>query len=357
LNRTTTTSTSYFQPFQTCLRRQITRMKLLLIGGTGNISAECAALLHQRRHEVLILTRGRSAVPAQYHAIQADRKNLAAMRAALKGHEPDVVINFIGFEPADVDLDYELFRDAVRQYIFISSTTVYARPPASLPFTEDAALGNPWWDYAQKKVLCEQSLRQRHQENGFPLTIVRPSHTYSKRWIPNPVGSSSYTFAARLEQGKPVFVPDDGENPWTLTSATDFAVGLVGLIGNPKAIGEAFHITSDEVLTWNQIYSEIAAALGVSSPEILKIPTEFICQAMPSMIGPLKGDKAHPGVFDTSKIKRFVPEFRCVKPFRFGIRESVAWLREHPEQQNLNPQFDETIERVITAWRKAERSA
>jgi nucleoside-diphosphate-sugar epimerase len=326
-------------------------MKILFIGGTGNISAECAALLYGRGHEILVLSRGQTAVPSEYRAIRADRKDLAAMRAALKGVEPDVVLNFLGYDVPDVQMDYELFQGAVRQYVFISSTVVYARPPRNLPLTEDAPLGNPWWDYAQKKLACEQWLQQRRQDTGFPLTIVRPSHTYSKRWIPNAVSSGSYTFAARLEQGKPVYVHDDGQSPWTLTTAADFAVGLAGLLCRAEAIGEAFHITSDEVLTWNQIYAEIAAALGVQSPQIVKVPTDFICQVAPQMTGTLKGDKAHPGVFDNSKIKRFVPEFRCCTLFRQGVRESVCWLREHPDQQNLKPELDALIEKVLTAWK------
>ena len=326
-------------------------MKILFIGGTGNISAECAALLYGRGHEILVLSRGQTAEPSEYRAIRADRKDLAAMRAALKGVEPDVVLNFLGYDVPDVQMDYELFQGAVRQYVFISSTVVYARPPRNLPLTEDAPLGNPWWDYAQKKLACEQWLQQRRQDTGFPLTIVRPSHTYSKRWIPNAVSSGSYTFAARLEQGKPVYVHDDGQSPWTLTTAADFAVGLAGLLCRAEAIGEAFHITSDEVLTWNQIYAEIAAALGVQSPQIVKVPTDFICQVAPQMTGTLKGDKAHPGVFDNSKIKRFVPEFRCCTLFRQGVRESVCWLREHPDQQNLKPELDALIEKVLTAWK------
>ena len=170
--------------------------------------------------------------------------------------------------------------------------------------------------------------------------------------MPNPVSSGSYTFAARLEQGKPVWIHDDGESPWTLTAAADFAVGLGGLVGKTEAIGEAFHITSDEVLTWSQIYAEIAAALGVKSPQIVKVPTDFICQVAPQLTGTLKGDKAHPGVFDNAKIKRFVPEFRCRIPFRQGVRQSVKWLREHPERQNLKPELDEMIEKVIRAWER-----
>jgi nucleoside-diphosphate-sugar epimerase len=325
-------------------------MIILFIGGTGNISADCAELLHKRGHQILILSRGQNQVPPEYRAVQADRKNPEAMRAALKGLEPEIVINFLGYELSDVEADCTLFNGHIRQYIFISSATVYEKPPRKIPVTEDALLENRWWDYAQKKIACENSLQQRSKESQFPLTIVRPSHTYSKLWVPNAISSSSYTFASRLEQGKPVFVHDNGETPWTLTASSDFAVGLAGLVGNEKAIGEAFHITSDEVLTWNQIYGEIADAVGAKSPQILKIPTDFVCKIAPELTGNLKGDKVHPGVFDNSRIKRFVPDFRARKPFRIGVRESVEWLRAHPEQQNLSPKVDGMIESVIAAW-------
>src|SRR5581483_7173777 len=301
-------------------------MKILFIGGTGNISAECARLLHERGHQITVLTRGRSVVPKGYQAVVADRRDRASMTQALQGLNPEVVANFLGYELTDVQLDAELFKGAVRQYIFISSATVYLKPPTKLPLTEEGPFGNPFWEYAQKKLACEEWLRRQHQENGFPVTIVRPSHTYSKLWVPNPVSSSSFTFAQRLEQGKPVFVPDQGESPWTLTAASDFAVGLAGLTVNPKAVGEAFHITSDEVLTWNQIVSEIATAVGAAAPVVVTVPTDFICKMAPQMTGSLKGDKSHPGIFDNSKIKRFVPDFHCRKPFHLGVRESVEWL-------------------------------
>jgi nucleoside-diphosphate-sugar epimerase len=328
-------------------------MRILFLGGTGNISAECAALLAERGHEIYVLTRGRSPVPAHYHALQADRRDPVALRAAVDAARPDVVINFLGYELADVQLDYQLLRGAVAQYIFISSATVYAKPPPRLPITEQTPVGNPLWDYAQKKLQCEQWLAQRWAEERFPVTIIRPSHTYSHRWIPNPISSSSYTFAARLEQGKPVFIPDDGQTPWTLTAASDFALGLAGLIGRADVLGETFHITSDEVLTWNQIYAEIAAALGVERPVIVKVPTDFICRVAPRLTGTLKGDKAHPGIFDNSKIKRFVPEFQCRKPFRDGIREAVAWLRTHLDQRHYNPEVDTMCDAVIAAWEQA----
>jgi nucleoside-diphosphate-sugar epimerase len=325
-------------------------MRVLLLGGTGNISADFAALLHELGHEVLVLTRGRQAVPPQYRAIAGDRKDLSSLRAALAGVRPDAVVDFLGYEVADMEIAIELFRGAVKQFIFISSATVYAKPPSRLPITEDLPVGNLWWDYAQKKLDCENRLLLAHVDDCFPVTVVRPSHTYSKWWIPNPVSSGSYTFAARLEQGRPVFVPDDGQNPWTLTATTDFAVGLAGLIGNRAAIGEVFHITSDEALTWNQICAEIAAALGVVQPKIVPIPTDFICKIAPQLTGNLKGDKSHPGVFDNSKIKRFVPGFQARKPFRVGVRESVAWLRDHPDHQNLRPDLDAMIDQVVAVW-------
>ena len=332
-------------------------MTVLFIGGTGNISADCEVLLHQRGHEILVLSRGQNQVPAEYRAIQADRKNPEAMRSALKGAKPDVVINFLGYELSDVEADYTLFKGTIRQYIFISSATVYEKPPRKIPVTEDAPLENKWWDYAQKKIACENWLQERAKESGFPLTIVRPSHTYSKLWVPNAISSSSYTFAKRLEDGKPVFVHKDGETPWTLTASSDFAAGLAGLVGNDKAIGEAFHITGDEVLTWNQIYMEIAVAVGAKSPQIAKIPTDFICKIAPELTGNLKGDKAHPGVFDNSKIKRFVPEFQTSKPFHIGVRESVTWLRGHPGQQNLSSKVDAMIDKVIAAWHSTPKRA
>jgi nucleoside-diphosphate-sugar epimerase len=325
-------------------------MKILFIGGTGNLSTDSAGLLHRRGHEVALLTRGHSPIPPEYQAVVADRKNAAAMQEALHGRMPDVVVNFLGFEPADVQLDHALFAGKVRQYVFISTTAAYAKPTPQLPITEETPLGNPFWDYAQKKEQCENWLREQWRASRFPVTIVRPSHTYSPRWFPNPVSSSGYTLAARLEAGKPVFVPGDGTNPWTLTATSDFAVGLAGLIGNEKAVGEAFHITSDEALTWNQIYAETAAALGVNSPRILKIPVEFICRHCPRLTGTVKGDKANPAIFDNSKIKRFVPEFWCRKSFRDGIRESVEWFRQHPDRKVVNPEADAAFDQVTAAW-------
>jgi nucleoside-diphosphate-sugar epimerase len=300
-----------------------------------------------------VVTRGKAPVPAECRSLTADRKNLEAMRRAIDGVQADAVINFLGYELSDIETDYALFKGKIRQYIFISTAMVYAKPHRQIPITEDAPLGNRYSDYAKNKLQCEQWLLERCVENSFPVTIVRPSHTYSKRWIPNVVSSAGYWFAARLEQGKPVFVPNDGENLWTLTATADFAVGLAGLVGNEKAIGERFHITSDEALSWNRIYTEIAAALGLEPPVIERIPVDFICERYPETIGSLKGDKAEPGVFDNAKINRFVPDFICRKPFAVRIRESVAWLRSHPEDRPPNPKADEFIDQVIAAWRES----
>ena len=331
-------------------------MKVLFIGGTGNLSADCAALMHERGHEVLVVSRGTTPVPAEYRTVLADYRNPESMRAAVAGLSVDVVINFLGFDVDDVRRDHELFHGDIGQYLFISSASVYEKPARVLPIVETSPLGNVWWDYARKKEACERWLIDRWENERFPVTIVRPSHTYSKRWIPNPVSSASYSFASRLERGLPVFVPDDGECPWTLTAADDFAVGLCGLAGNKEAQGHAFHITGDEVLTWNQIVATIASALGVESPDVAKVPVDFICRHAPSLTGTLKGDKAHPGVFDNSKIKSFVPDFLCRKSFHDGIRESVDWLRSDPARQNFNPQVDEMCDAVVHAWRENARS-
>ena len=324
-------------------------MRILFLGGTGNLSTACAALLHEQGHQVQILSRGRRPVPPHYLAIQGDRHDLPRLSDQIASANPEVVIDWIGFEPADLELTHAAFRGRLRQYIYISSATVYQRPVPRLPITESTPLGNPFWDYAQRKLACEEWLNGHR--DGFPCTIIRPSHTYSHLWVPNPVSSAGYSFAARLERSEPVYVPDDGTSLWTLTAATDFAVGVAGLVGREEALGEAFHITSDEALTWPQIIRETGAALGVE-PNIVPVPTDFICGVLPELKGNLKGDKANSLVFDNSKLIRIVPEFRSRKPFAVGIRESIAWLREHAGDHNLNPKVDATIGAVLSAWDK-----
>jgi len=319
-------------------------VKVLFIGGTGNISTDCAALLHQRGHEISLVTRGHAPVPAAYRAIPADRRD----RAALAGLTADVVINFLGYDLPDIETDHAVFAGKIGQYIFISTAMVYAKPHRCLPLTETVPLGNPFSDYAQKKLAQEQWLAARPD---FPVTIVRPSHTYGCRWFPNVVASAGWTFPARLEAGQPVFVPNAGTNPWTLTHTTDFAVGLAGLVGNNQAIGETFHITSDEALPWNRIYEVTAAALGVRLPAVEQIPVDFLCAHFPQFVNGIRGDKAEPGVFDNAKIKKFVPDFVCRKSFATGIRESVAWYAAHPGEKLVVAKTNALFDQVIAAWR------
>jgi nucleoside-diphosphate-sugar epimerase len=272
------------------------------------------------------------------------------MAAALAGRRFDAAVNFIGYDVPDVRLDADLLRGRVDQYVFVSTTVVYRKPPLRLPVTEDEPLGNAFSEYGRKKQACEEFLRDRLRTDGFPVTVVRPSHTYSCRWIPNPVTSVGYTVAARLEQGRPVFLQDDGQGLWTLTAAEDFAAGLAGLVGNPAAIGGCFHINSDEVLTWNRILAEIAMALGVERPEVVHVPTDFIAGIEPMMHDKLKGDKAHAGIYDTGRLRRLLPEFECRIPFRTGIRRAIAWFREDAARRQTDPQIDRVFDRVVTAW-------
>ena len=325
-------------------------LHILFLGGTGNISTAAVELLVARGHRVGVLTRGRQPLPAGAHALIADRHDEAAMRRAIGNDWPDVVINFIGYTPAEIALDHALFAGHIRHYIFISTTMVYAVPRRHLPLTEDTPRGNPLSPYAQQKHVCEDWLMEKWRTEKFPLTIVRPSHTYSARWIPNPIKSSSYTPVARLERGQPVFVHDDGQGLWTLTAASDFAVGLAGLVGRTETLGEAFHITSDEVLTWNQIYAELIRAAGVRDAQVLKIPSAFLCELLPALREKLPADKAEPGVFDNAKIKRFVPDFACRKNFRTGIAESIAWFHADPARQIHDAETEAIFDRACAAW-------
>ena len=323
---------------------------ILVLGGSGNLSTETAELLAVRGHRVSVATRGRRPAPAGVRALQADRQDPEALRRALREAEPEVVIDFLGYQTEDVARLHDLCAGRIRQYLFISTAMVYAKPHRQLPLTEASPRGNPFSPYAQRKQACEDWLLERWRSARFPVTIVRPSHTYSPRWIPNPVRSSSYTLLARLERSQPVFVHDGGRSLWTLTASSDFAVGLAGLVGRAEALGEAFHITSDEVQSWGQIYADILGAAGVRAPQVLDIPTPFICRVRPEMTERLPGDKAEPGVFDNSKIKQCVPDFICRKPFRAGIAEAVAWFRADPARQAVDPETDGIFADVCAAW-------
>ena len=323
-------------------------MRILCLGGTGNLSAECARRLLARGDEVTLLTRGRTPVPTDFVHLTADRHDPAAVEKALEGLPPfDAVCDFTTYNEADALQMLRHFRGRCRQYVFVSTVCVYARPPKRLPVTEEEPQGNVYSPYGQDKQRAEACFMEAFRKEGFPVTVVRPSHTYSERWLPNPVTSAGYTLAWRLENHLPVFIHDDGQNLWTLTDVRDFAVGFCGLVGLRESIGEAYQITSDMVLTWNQIMAEICLALGVTDPVIRHIPTERICAVEPMMTAKLLGDKATDGVFDCAKVKRAVPEFQCRIPFRDGVRDAVRWFRERPERQQPDSKVNAIFENIL----------
>lgn len=329
-------------------------MKVLFVGGTGNISRACVSVCLEQGFDVGVVTRGHTFVPEVCTSFSADRYDTDAMAAAVRSYAPEIVVNFLGFDIPELAIDYQVLAGRVSQYMFISSATVYAKPHEFVPVTETHPLGNRYSDYAAKKQRCEEWLFERYREDRFPVTVIRPSHTYSERWLPNIVKSAGYTFGDRLRTGRPVFLPGDGLSRWTVTSSRDFAAGLVGLVGNSDAVGQIYHITSDDAMTWREIFESTAEALGVSTPEILEIPVDCICRAHPPLTAGLKGDKAHDGVFDNSKIKSAVPAFAAKTSFAQGIAESVRWFDEDPVRRVLDPQTDAVFDRVIENW-KGER--
>jgi nucleoside-diphosphate-sugar epimerase len=319
-------------------------MKVLFIGGTGVISSACSELALARGIDLYLLNRGQSLrpVPAAARVLHADIRDPEQAHAALAGHAFDVVVDWIAFTPDQVAADVALFRGRTGQYIFISSATVYEKPPRRLPITESTPRGNPFWTYAGNKIACEERLEQAYRSEQFPVTIVRPSHTYDRTKLPT---LGYYTAIARLRAGKPAVVHGDGTSLWVLTHHRDFAMGFVGLLGNPRAVGEAFHITSDELLTWNQIYTLLAQAAG-AEPFLVHVPSEIIARFDPELGAGLLGDKAHSVIFDNSKIHRFVPDFAPTIPFAAGAAEIMAWHDADPARQIVNPALD----RLMDEW-------
>ena len=303
-------------------------MKVLFIGGTGIISSACSKLAIERGIDLYHLNRGKSAEIRNISGIKtliSDIRNLEETRKAIENQSFDVVVDFIAYEPANIENDIQLFSGKTRQFIFISSASVYQTPPETLPVTEETSLENPFWYYSRNKIACENMLRKAYAETGFPYTIVRPSHTYDKTKVPVMGG---YTTLQRMMQDLPVVAFGDGTSIWTLTHNTDFAVGLIGLFGNSAAINEAFHITSNELLTWNSIYKILADELQVV-PNLVYIPSEIIAQYDSEIGAGLLGDKTHSMIFDNSKIKRFVPDFNPQISFRQGAKEMVGWFKEN----------------------------
>ena len=331
-------------------------LNVLFIGGTGLISTACVDLAIARGMSVTLLNRGQRStdIPSQAKVIHADIKDEPATTAALAGRTWDVVINFIAFTPADIERDLRLFTGKTGQYIFISSASVYQKPATHYLITESTPLANPYWEYSRQKIAAEERLNHAIRESNFPGVIVRPSLTYGPSHIPIAFGSwgKSWTLVDRMLKGKPTIVHGDGQSLWVTTHRDDFAKGLVGLLGNPQTHGHAFHITTDEVLNWDQIYRIVAIAAGVPDAPMIHIASEFLIQHNPASAGGLLGDKAVSVVFDNSKLKRFVPDFVCTKPLAQGIRECIAWYRADPKRQVIDEPMNELHDKVIAAYLK-----
>jgi len=324
-------------------------MKILFIGGTGVISSACSQLAVERGIDLYLLNRGQTTirpVPQGATVLHGDIHDWASAVAALGDHTFDAVVEWNAYTPDQVAADIDMFYGRTGQYVFISSASAYQTPPASLPVTESTLLDNPFWDYSRDKLAGEAVLVQAYRDKKFPMTIVRPSHTYDRTKIPLFGG---YTTLERMRKGKKVIVYGDGTSLWTLTHHTDFAKGFVPLLGNRRAIGEAIHITSDEWLTWNQIYGAMADALGVE-PRLVHVPSELIAAFDPELGAGLLGDKSHSMIFDNSKLKRLVPGFAATIPFSQGAREIVAWYNADPARQVIDERIDALIDRIIAAY-------
>lgn len=332
-------------------------MKLLFVGGTGLISSACSALALERGFELTVLNRGQSRkhpLPAEAEWIAADANDPELAKREIGGRVFDVVVDWVGYTPAHIERDLTLFTGRARQFVFISSASVYQKPVSHYRITESTPLANPYWEYSRQKIACEERLMQAYREQGFPVTIVRPSLTYGPSQIPLCVGSweHPYTIIDRMKRGKPILVPGDGSSLWVLTWNADFAKGFLGLLGRQDTVGEVFHITSDEVLTWDQIYQETGRALGLEL-EIVHVPSELICAYDPDSIGSLLGDKSNSAVFDNSKIKRFVPEFAATVPWAEGVRLAIAWHEAHPQFCTLDRPANERWDAILAGYRKA----
>ncbi len=328
-------------------------MKVLFIGGTGNISAAVSRLAVQRGMDLYLLNRGkRQADIPGAKTLTADIHNLGETASQLLGHTWDAVVNWIAFTPEDVQRDFDLFYGRTKQYIFISSASVYQKPPSHPVITESTPLYNPYWRYSQNKIACEDFLVQAYRQRDFPITIVRPSLTYDTV-IPTAIGGwTDYGIILRMQRGEKIIVHGDGTSLWTITHAEDFARGFIGLLSHQQVIGHAFHITSDELLTWDQIYQAVAAAVGVEA-QIVHIPSDFLAQFGEGLHGGLLGDKAHSVIFDNTKIKTFVPGYQAVIPFSQGIRDTLRWFQADPARMQTSGEDDRLFDQILRTYEKA----
>jgi nucleoside-diphosphate-sugar epimerase len=325
-------------------------LKVLFIGGSGIISSACARLAVASGIDLWVLNRGSSTLrplPAGAKVLHANINDRDAVKSVLGDEQFDAVVDFVAFGPDNVRADIEMFTGRTAQYVFISSASAYQTPPARLPVVESTPLRNPFWEYSRNKIAAEDVLVAAYREDGFPMTIVRPSHTYDRTSVPI---SGGWTALGRIRAGKPIVIHGDGTSLWTLTHHDDFARGFVPLLGNSRAIGEAFHITSDDVLSWNQIAEIFGAALG-ARPKIVHVTSDAIASLDARWGASLLGDKAHSMVFDNSKIRSVAPGFRATIPFERGVAEIVEWFDEDPSRQRVDADHDATIDRLLSLQR------
>jgi nucleoside-diphosphate-sugar epimerase len=324
----------------------MTALKVLFIGGTGTISSACSALAVERGVDLYLLNRGSTTartVPAGVTLLQGDIRDPASARDAIGDLTFDSVVDWVAFTPEHVLADFDLFRERTGQYVFISSASAYQTPPERQPVTESTPLRNPFWQYSRDKIACEELLITAYRDAGFPATIVRPSHTYDETSVPFDGG---WTAVARMRAGKPVIVHGDGTSLWTLTHHLDFAKGFVPLLGHPHTIGEAFHITSDDVLSWNQIARSLATAAGVEA-QLLHVTSDAIAAADPEWGAGLLGDKAHSMIFDNAKLRSVVPDYRATIPFEQGAREIVAWHDADVSRRQVDARLDAVMDALV----------
>lgn len=332
-------------------------MKILFIGGTGTISMAISKQAVEEGHELYLLNRGNRTEDMLKDAVSivADIQDEKAVAEKIENMEFDVVADFIAFKKEDVERDFRLFSQKIKQYIFISSASAYQKPLSNYRVTEGTPLANPYWQYSRDKIACEDFLMKKYREEGFPITIVRPSHTYDQRSIPLGVHgrNGSWQVAKRMLSGKPVIIHGDGTSLWTMTHSSDFARAFIGLLGNIHAIGECVQITSDESVTWNQVYQAVANALGVALKAV-HVSSEFLASCSDyDLYGGLIGDKANTVVFDNTKLKTLVPGFVAKKRYDRGIKETVDYILAHPEYQRADEEFDKWCDAVIAAREEA----
>ena len=332
-----------------------------MIGGTGTISSAITRQLAESEHELWLLNRGnrQAELPAGVKQIVADVEDEQLVAEKLGDMTFDVVCEFIGFVPEQVARDIRLFKGRTRQFVYISSASAYNKPARSYIINEGTTLANPHWEYSRNKIACEELLMKHYREEGFPVTIVRPSHTYCERAVPLGVHGlkGSWQVVKRIMEGRPVLIQGDGSSLWTMTWNEDFARGFIGLLGNPHAIGEAFQIMNDETLTWTQIYQTVANVLGVELKPYY-VSSSFLAEVAPKaydLEGGLLGDKAVSVVFDCSKLKRAVPGFQARVRFEEGIRRTIDHILKHPELQEEDPEFDRWCDKVIEAQEQAKK--